>query len=155
MTTKAKPEFVPMQSQHLEEIYSLMEAFYEEDGGYPFHKDRASKALERLLSNPSLGHAWVFLVDGKIAGYMIVTLGYSIEFGGYTALLDEIYVRKGMRRMGIGSAAIQVLFNKCDELGIRAIDLEVEKSNTAAHDFYVKNNFRDGWRTQMRHWNRR
>lgn len=154
MTTKARPEFIPMQSQHLDEIYKLMAVFYEEEG-YPFNQERSSKALEQLLANPSLGHAWVFQVNGAIAGYMIMTLGYSIEFGGYTALLDELYVRKGMRRQGIGSAAIQVLLNKCDELGIRAIDLEVEKSNSSAHDFYIKNNFRDGWRTQMRRWNRR
>ena len=155
MTTKAKLEIIPMQAQHLDEIYALMEVFYQEDGDYPFHKDRASKALELLLANASLGQAWAFMIDGKIAGYMIMTLGYSIEFGGYTALLDELYVRKGMRRQGIGSAAIQVMLNKCDEMGIRAIDLEVEKSNAAAHDFYIKNGFRDGWRTQMRRWNRR
>lgn len=154
MTTKAMPEFVPMQAQHLDEIYSLMAVFYEEEG-YSFNKERSSKALEHLLANPSLGHAWVFLVNGTVAGYMIMTYGYSIEFGGYTVLLDELYVRKGMRSQGIGTAALQFLFNKCDELGIRSIDLEVEKSNTKAHEFYLRNNFRDGWRTQMRRWNRR
>ncbi len=154
MKTTDKPEFVPMQSQHLDEIYSLMAVFYEEEG-YPFNKERSSKALEHLLANPSLGHAWVFQVSGKVAGYMIMTYGYSIEFGGYTVLLDELYVRKGMRRQGIGTAALQFLFAKCDELGIRSIDLEVEKSNTEAHEFYLRNGLRDGWRTQMRRWNRR
>ena len=154
MIMTASPEFVPMQAQHLGEIYNLMAVFYEEEG-YPFNKERAGKALEHLLANPSLGHAWVFQANGTIAGYMIMTYGYSIEFGGYTALLDELYVRKGMRRQGIVTAALQFLFVKCDELGIRAIDLEVEKSNTEAYEFYLRNSFRDGWRTQMRRWTRR
>ncbi len=148
------PEICLMQKDDLPEIFKLMVRFYEEEG-YPFDPERHGKALEKLMEEPSIGYAWTLRVNGDIAGYAVLSFGYSVEFGGRTALFDEIYVKEGMRGKGIGTAAMNFLLAKCDELGIRVIDLEVEKSNVRAQKFYTRHNFREGWRILMRRWNRR
>ena len=50
------------------------------------------RALERLVADDSLGRAWVIRAAGEgaeHAGYMVVTLGFSIEHGGRDAFVDQ------------------------------------------------------------------
>jgi ribosomal protein S18 acetylase RimI-like enzyme len=153
--TTLQAEIYAMQKEDLQEVFKLMAKFYEEDEGYAFVPERQGKSLEGLLENPTYGYAWTFQVNRQIVGYMVVTLMYSIEFGGQTAFLDELYVKEGMRGKGIGSAALNFLFARCEELGIRLIELEVSKENIRAQKLYARHNFREGWRILMRRWNRR
>ena len=39
-------------------------------------------------------------------GYLVLTLGYSLEYGGRDAFIDEVYIRSSYRGRGIGTAAL-------------------------------------------------
>src|SRR4051812_13137320 len=49
-------------------------------------------ALQRLVDDAALGRVWLIEMNGEAVGYAILTLGYSLEFHGRDAVIDELYV---------------------------------------------------------------
>ncbi len=128
-------------------LLDLMEQFYAEER-YPFERERARAALEPFLSDPKLGRTWLFK-DGEVAvGYFVLTLGWSLEYGGRDAFVDELFVSPSHRGRGLGRRALEVIEEACRELGVQALHLEVEKENAAA-ELYRKSGFEEHHRRLM------
>ena len=135
-------------SPHVPVILDLMEQFYAEER-YPFAREKARAALEPFLADPALGRAWL-LRDGDAAvGYFVLTLGWSLEYGGRHAFVDELFVLPSHRGRGLGRRALEVLDEACGELGVHALHLEVEKDNFPAAELYRKRGFEDHDRRLM------
>jgi hypothetical protein len=43
-------------------------------------------------------------VGDELAGYVILTLGFSVEYRGREAFVDELYVEEKFRRQGLAGA---------------------------------------------------
>ena len=84
---------------------------------------------------------WLIETDGAVVGYMAVCFGYSLEFGGRDAFVDEIYLLPEARGQGIDTQAMQVMIETCRSNGIQAIHLEVSPDNEAAIAYYAKSGF--------------
>jgi ribosomal protein S18 acetylase RimI-like enzyme len=130
------------------EILDLMERFYSEEQ-YPFHREKARNALEPFLADPSLGRAWLLRDGGAAVGYFVLTLGWSLEYGGRDAFVDELFVLPSHRGRGLGRRALQAMDEACRELGVRACHLEVEKDNVPAEELYRQRGFEDHDRRLM------
>ena len=113
------------------------------DGTTPFHRDPTRAALTQLVSQPHLGRAVLLVVEGERVGYAVLCFGFSLEFGGRDAFLDELYVRDTHRGQGVGTAALAWAEDVCRAEGIGALHLEVEFSNVRAQEFYRKSGFQD------------
>lgn len=116
-------------------IISLMGRYYAEDG-YPFSERAGRASLTEFLASDQLGRLWVLDDDGQVVGYMAVTLGFSFEYGGRDAFLDEIYIATSHRRRGLGQVAMDMAFQYCETNGVKAIHLEVERHREAARRLY-------------------
>jgi ribosomal protein S18 acetylase RimI-like enzyme len=123
-------------------VLRLMQRYYAEDG-YAFDAVAARRAVEGLLSRPERGRAWCIEVSGEVAGYFVLTLGYSLEYRGVDAFLDELYLLPNYRGRGIGEAVLQRVRDHARELGAHALHLEVEKNKPGAIDLYRRCGFRD------------
>jgi ribosomal protein S18 acetylase RimI-like enzyme len=123
-------------------LVGLMRAFYAEDG-HAFREDAARRALVGLLEGTAHGRVLVIETDGETAGYAAVTFGYSLEFHGRDAFLDELYVRPERRGAGLGRAAIERAVEICRAEGIGAIHLEVGAGNDPARRLYEGAGFVD------------
>lgn len=134
--------FRPAAASDLETLLPLLRDFYAYDN-HPYEENKSRRALLNLLQNPALGLAWLIEVGGSVAGYMVICFGYSLEFGGRDAFLDELYLKEVYRGQGIGRQAIEYLAVICHEQGLAALHLEVERSNTGARDFYRRLGFED------------
>jgi GNAT superfamily N-acetyltransferase len=128
-------------------ILDLMERFYAEER-YPFDREKARAALESFLADPSLGRAWLFKDRGAAVGYFVLTLGFSLEYGGRDAFVDELFVSPSHRGAGLGRRALDVMGEACRALGVQALHLEVEKDNPAS-EIYRKWGFEDHDRRMM------
>jgi GNAT superfamily N-acetyltransferase len=122
-------------------ILPLMEKFYAEER-YPFDPAKARSALEPFLADPALGRVWLIRDGSAILGYFVLTLGWSLEYGGRDAFVDELFVLPSHRGRGLGRSALERMVEACRELGVRALHLEVEKENPAA-ELYRKAGFED------------
>ena len=123
-------------------LVELMVEFYAETG-HPCDPARAAIAFDELVRDPLLGRVWLLDQDGAAVGYAVLTLGYSLEYGGRDAFVDDLFVQVPYRARGLGKAAIVEAKRTCLELGVRALHLEVGRDNHVAREIYRKAGFLD------------
>jgi ribosomal protein S18 acetylase RimI-like enzyme len=133
------------------ELIAMMRSFYAELGE-PFDAARAERALRALLAEPSHGAAWVFREEGRAVGYLVVTHGYSLEFDGRIAVVDEVYTVPEMRGRGLGARALALAEEHCRRQRISALRLEVHQENRRALALYERNGFEAHDRYLMTKW---
>lgn len=138
----------PAIAADVDAIIALQRAYYEEDG-YPFAAARMGQLVRRLLSEPSLGMLWVAEVDGQVAGYVALTLGFSLEHGGRDAFIDELLIAPAHRRQGLGRAGMDLAAIWAREQGVQALHLEVEPHREAAIALYEELGFQGTGRVLM------
>lgn len=134
--------FRPARAADVPALLDLVAAFYAGEG-YPFDRSGARRAVTALLRDPGRGWVWVVERGATPVGYVVVTLAYSLEYLGRTAFVDEIYVVPAERGRGLGSKALALVERASAAAGIRAIHLEVERSNPKAHALYRRRGFDD------------
>jgi GNAT superfamily N-acetyltransferase len=132
-------------------LVAFMRALYAFDH-LPFDENIARAALEGILRDHSFGYVWLIQVDGAAIGYVVLTLGYSLEYHGRDAFIDELYIRESHRGHGIGSKTLQFVEDACRALGVQALHLEVERTNTGAQTVYRKAGFVDHDRYLLTKW---
>lgn len=123
-------------------VFTLMREYYAHDH-LAFNESAAAKALQQLLHMPEWGRVWLIEAGTEIVGYVVLCLGYSLEYHGRDAFVDEIYLRAAFRGLGLGKHALQFVEEECRKLGVQALHLEVERANTNAHEVYRKHGFVD------------
>jgi ribosomal protein S18 acetylase RimI-like enzyme len=117
-----------------------------------FREGEVSKALHFLLDHPERGRVWVLVVDEKLVGYIVLTLGFSFEFFGTDSFIDELYVLPEYRRRGFGLQAVKYLEAEANKLGVNAVHLEVDEGNDPAFELYRRMGFEDHNRFLMTKW---
>lgn len=132
-------------------VRELMTEFYAHEG-LVFDEARTLGAFRTLVADPNLGRVWIFRVDSEAAGYLAVTVCYSLEFAGRYALVDELYVREAHRGRGIATRALELAAEACRELDLSALRLEVDVWNTRARDLYQRLGFTLQERHMMSRW---
>lgn len=135
----------------VETLLPMMADFYAHEG-LAFDETVARRAWLGLLKNDAHGQAFLIESGGEVAGYALLTFGYSLEFGGVDAFVDELYLRAAYRGQGLGKAALEFLAKTCVTLGIRALHLEVERANTRAQAVYRQFGFADHHRYLLTKW---
>lgn len=135
--------FKSADKSDVDTLLLLIQKFYELDGNITFNSSLTRKALIQLLNDESIGRIWLIQDQSKIIGYVILTLSYSLEYGGRDAFIDEFYIESDYQRQGIGKQTIKFLEEVCIALNVQALHLEVERENTSAQSFYRQVGFAD------------
>lgn len=139
--------------QDVDRLLEMMRTLYAHDG-IPFDEQKSRKAIDELITPVdcafnAFGRIWLIESEGAVAGYMVLTFGFSIEYGGVHGFLDELFVADSFRGLGLGSAAIEHASALCRSLGLTVILLEVAFENTRAHALYERLGFREHGRRLM------
>jgi ribosomal protein S18 acetylase RimI-like enzyme len=146
-----KISFEALKSKDLGIIIEFMHQLYDHEN-ISFNEKETHDLLETLLNNVTYGKAFLILADNSPAGYMIITFGYSIEYKGRNALIDELFIADDFRRKGIGTKALRFAEKFCKKSEIKVIHLEVNKINYAAVSVYRKAGFKENQRSLMTKW---
>jgi ribosomal protein S18 acetylase RimI-like enzyme len=137
----AAGSFCPATVSDVEQLLAFMRGLYEEDGSTPFSRNLVEGALRELLVDPSRGQVWMIEWKGNPAGYLVLTWGFSLEFHGRDAFIDELYVAPDYRGLGLGRQAVELAEAACRSSGVGALHLEVEIANERAHALYRHSGF--------------
>jgi GNAT superfamily N-acetyltransferase len=130
----------------LDVLVELVKSYYEFDR-HLFDAGLVKESLENLIKEPTLGKIWLIdlsdeiYAENKTIGYIILTFGYSLEFHGRDAFIDEFFIVETMRRKGLGKKVIALVLEKAKTYEIKAIHLEVVTTNHSAYEFYSKIGF--------------
>jgi len=93
------PQFRLAVESDADALLEFMQAYYAFDG-HGFDESKARLALTTLLRDASLGLAWLILDDDAAVGYVVLCFGYSLEWLGRDAFVDEFYLREEYRGRG-------------------------------------------------------
>lgn len=137
-----EPQYVRAEISEIELLLVFMREFYQHEH-LTFDEQVARRALQQILTSDLPGRVFLIRCDGEAVGYTVLTFGFSLEFHGRDAFVDELYLRASHRGRGIGTQVINFLSDVCRELGIQALHLEVERDNTIAQGVYRKAGFAD------------
>ena len=118
-------------------LVALMTAFYAESD-FPLPAGPATRAFEALLADARLGGAWLAEVDGTAIGYVVLTLGFAMEYGGLRGCIDDLYVRQGARGRGAAAALLAAARDAAIGRGVRALQVEVGAENPIARRLYAR-----------------
>jgi diamine N-acetyltransferase len=145
------PKFRVAVESDTDLLLDFMQAYYTFDG-HGFDREKARVALRAFLCDSNLGIAWLIL-DGDIpVGYVVLCFGYSLEWLGRDAFVDEFYLREEYRGRGWGAKTISFLDDAARERGVRALHLEVVAGNETALHLYQKMGFREHKSTFLSKW---
>lgn len=128
------------KAEDVDAIIDMMRGYYSEDG-YAFVETEARAVVRALIRDERLGRLWVACEQSCVVGYLAVTLGFSLEYRGRDAFIDELFVSEAVRGRGLGREAIQIAEEYCLGLGVKALYLEVERNRKRAHEIYLRARF--------------
>lgn len=137
VTVTANPQFRKATPLDVDIVIALIREYYAFDH-IPFNDSVVRPALQELLENTSYGQVWLIFHNEVDSGYMVLTYGFDIEFGGRQATITDLYLRPHARGCGLGKTALQIAEQTCRLLGIHALELQVSEDNLTALHLYEK-----------------
>lgn len=146
-----EPAFTLANTSEIELLINLMQEFYTlEHLNFEEHSIRL--ALQQILSDQRFGMVHLIKVENEVSGYVVLTFGFSLEFHGRDAFVDELYLREAYRGKGIGKKSLKFIEALCQREGIKALHLEVERKNIRAQSVYQQAGYKDHDRYLLTKW---
>ncbi|MEE9428363.1 MAG: GNAT family N-acetyltransferase [Paracoccaceae bacterium] len=134
----------------LDVILPLVAAFYEHEGIQRSQAELRTAVMPLLQGTP---HGVAYLIGPRKApvGYIVISFGYSVEFGGIDGFIDEFFIRANVRGRGMGTEVLSSILPALSEHGVKALHLEVSQKNRA-EKIYSRAGFkmRDGYHLMTR-----
>lgn len=117
----------------------------------PVPREHFEQGFDEMMRSDVYVQGYMLVCDGNNVGYCVTMKTYSVEAGGITIWIDELFVLEEYRSKGLG----RELFKYIEENGdkkLRRIRLEVELENGRDISLYKKMGFEpapyDGmWKT--------
>jgi ribosomal protein S18 acetylase RimI-like enzyme len=146
-----RPLHRPARVEDETAVVALMRDFYAEEH-LIFDELVTPRTVHELLAAPALGTVLLFTHAGDIIGYLVLTFGFSLEFHGRYALLDELYLIPSARGRGWGRHALDIAAATARSAGVSALRLEVNHANSRARSTYLKSGYQDNRRDLFTRW---
>lgn len=135
-------DFQDASLKDLPQLVMWMEDYYA-SANMEFDSDIARAAWLEVFKHEEMGRVWIILSDQLQVGYAVLSFGFSLQYKGRDAYLDELYISPDFREQGIGSRTMGFLEDYCRSQGIKAIHLEVTRQNVSAQNLYRKAGYQD------------
>lgn len=97
--------------------------------------------LRTLLAYPKQGFVLSAVSEDKPIGVAYGACILSLEHGGWSGWLDELYVLPEWRGRGVGLALLEAVVSGAKERGWAALDLEVDSNHQRVISLYARNRF--------------
>jgi len=147
----AEPSFRLAAESDAVILLKFMQAYYAFDG-HGFDGQKARVALTTLLRDANLGRVWLILDGDAAVGYIVLCFGYSLEWLGRDAFVDEFYLSEDHRRHGWGRKTMAFVEEAARSLDVTTLHLEVVRQNAAAFQLYRGLGFKEHESTFLSKW---
>jgi ribosomal protein S18 acetylase RimI-like enzyme len=143
-----KIKLVEAQANQISELMKLVEKFYQHFD-YSFDYETHSQLVKKFLANPHFGRVYLIQYQDQWIGYLALTFGFTFEYGGKDAFVDEFFVDPDYRSQGIGKYVLNEIQGMAKALELKALHLQTEKYNTRAKELYQSVGFKDKARSTL------
>ena len=103
----------------------------------PVDDDGVARGVELCLVHGSSAWLLMAFLHGMPAGILLANPIVSVEKGGVSLWIEELYVPPERRRRGIARALLEHVRDEARNHGLRAMELEVVPSQQAALALYA------------------
>lgn len=135
-----KVNLVKVYATELEALRDYVEALYRLDEDYESMVN-IEEGVKSLLRNEGLATAYFIKRAAERIGYVILTRYHSVEKGGLTIYIDELYVEEKFRRSGVGGQIMQEIMEIARRQGGKTLWAQSEPHNKAAQSFFTAQGF--------------
>ena len=139
----------PICEKDKSELIEIMTEFYSSPAvlAKP-SKELFEKDIADCLSDMPFVEGYVAECDGVIAGYTMVSKGYSTERGGICVQIEDLFFRSDFRGNGVGEKLLSYVEQTYKNVAAR-LRFEVEPSNLRALKLYERCGFSELLYKQM------
>lgn len=125
----------PMTEQDREVFVRLADEFYHSSAClHTVPTEYFHHTLDEILAGSPYAKGYIFEMEGKTAGYALLSFTYSNEAGGLACLLEEAYVIPEFQGCGLGKELFA--FAEKEFPDVRRFRLEVTHCNERAISLY-------------------
>jgi GNAT superfamily N-acetyltransferase len=115
----------------------------------PADPDGISRGIDHALASHSPAWLWLAEREGRAVAVFLANQIVSVERGGLALWVEELYVLPAERRTGVARALLARVRDQARRQGVRAIELEVVPTQSAAFALYRALGFHDVHRQRM------
>jgi GNAT superfamily N-acetyltransferase len=131
----------PATTADIASLAPLVQSYWEFEAIAGFERARIETLLHTLLTAPQSGACWVAESEGRLCGYLLAVFMFSLEHGGLMAEIDEIFVSREMRSLGVGSLLLASAQGELEQRGLKRLQLQLGSLNDRAAIFYARHGF--------------
>jgi ribosomal protein S18 acetylase RimI-like enzyme len=122
-------------------LTALLEGLFSIETDFIFNKKKQEKALRLLINNTNDKIILVACDGDTLVGMLSGQIVVSTASGGFSVLLEDLFVQKDYRGLGIGSMLLLKITEWGHEMDCVRIQLVADKTNSQAKKFYLKHGF--------------
>jgi ribosomal protein S18 acetylase RimI-like enzyme len=136
--------------EDLPQLVALLGVLFSQEAEFVADDAKQARALEKILSDESVGRIHVARDGGKVVAMASLMYGISTAEGGLAASFEDFVVLPGYRGKGIGSALLQYVIAEARKQGVLRLTLLTDKQNKRAQALYRKLGFAESTMKAMR-----
>jgi GNAT superfamily N-acetyltransferase len=136
--------------EDLPQLVALLGVLFSQEAEFVPDDAKQTRALEKILSDDSVGRIHVARDAGKVVGMASLIYGISTAEGGLAASFEDFVVLPGYRGKGIGAALLQHVIEEAKKQGVLRLILLTDKQNKRAQALYRKLGFAESTMKAMR-----
>ena len=136
--------------EDLPQLVALLGVLFSQEAEFVPDDAKQTRALEKILSDESVGRIHVARDAGKVVGMASLVYGISTAEGGLAASFEDFVVLPGYRGKGIGAALLQHVIGEAKKQGVLRLTLLTDKQNTRAQALYRKLGFAESTMKAMK-----
>ena len=134
----------------LPQLVALLTILFSEESEFSPDYEKQTRALEKILSDESVGTVYVARDEGQVVGMASLLYTVSTAEGGIAALLEDLVVQPTHRGQGIATALAAFAIAEARSRGVLRITLLTDMQNERAQELYRRLGFIDSSMKPMR-----
>ncbi len=129
-----------VNASEMDALREYVEALYAHDNDFDAMV-HIEGGVQSLLRNERLATAFFIKSGEERIGYVILTRYHSVEKGGLTFFIDELYVEAPFRRSGVGGRVLAKILELSRAEGAKGVSVQTEPHNAEAIAFFSGHGF--------------
>jgi GNAT superfamily N-acetyltransferase len=127
-----------MTHKDMDAVCNCIQQLFSIEHDFHFNTEHCRKALNLILSSSS---AFLFIAEkaNELAGIMSIQSLISTAEGGYSGLVEDLFVVEKYRNQGIGTLLLKHAYLFAAQKGWKRLQLLADKNNIPALSFYHNN----------------
>jgi GNAT superfamily N-acetyltransferase len=143
-------ELGPATREELPQLVALLGVLFSQEAELVPDDSKQTRALEKILSDESVGRIHVAREGGKVVAMASLIYGISTAEGGLAASFEDMIVLPGYRGKGIGTALLEHVVAEARKQGVLRLMLLTDRQNKRAQALYRKLGFVESTMKAMR-----